>query len=302
MNRLLFASALALCLPGVQAAFLFPSQPEPTTSSAADPAMQSYAEGVEALSNNHLLTAEDAFKAALKVNPRMVRALIGLADVALRRDQRDQAKASLDKAIEIAPNDDTVQHAFGLFATSGKDYPAAEAALKKAVEINPNNLAARNALGGLYAGAMQRPADAVPVYRAAIEADPRQLEARLGLAQALTATGQFSAAEQELTAAAKAHPDSPFPPHLLGRIELSRGNRDAALAAFDAALKVKTDFVPALLDKGMCCSAPGKSRTPWRSTTARSPATTGTPPPTSSAVCCCRNRDAVRRRARRIWT
>ncbi len=250
MNRLLFASALALSLSGVQAAFLFPSQPEMAASSATDPAMKSYVEGVDALSKNHLLTAEDAFKAALKVNPRMVRALIGLADVALRRGEREHAKASLDKAIKIAPNDDTVQHALGLFAASGKDYAAAEAALKKAIEINPNNLAARNALGGLYAGAMQRAADAVSVYRAAIEVDPKQLEARLGLAQALAATGQFSAAEQELTAAAKAQPDSPFPPHLLGRMQLARGNTEAAAAATDAALKIAPDFAPALLDKG----------------------------------------------------
>ena len=258
MNRLFFASALALSLSGVQAAFLFPSQPEVAVSSSADPAMQSYAEGVEALGNNHLLTAEDAFKEALKVNPRMVRALIGLADVAIRRDQRAQAKASLDKAMDIAPNDDTVQHALGLFAAAGKEYPAAEEALKKAIEINPNNLAARNALGGLYTNAMQRPADAVGVYRAAIEVDPEQLESRLGLAQALAATGQFSAAEQELTAAAKAHPDSPFPSHLLGRIQLARGNMEAAAAATDAALRIAPDFVPALLDKGDVLLGTGK--------------------------------------------
>ncbi|MGE0810454.1 MAG: tetratricopeptide repeat protein [Immundisolibacter sp.] len=257
MNRLLFAS-LVLCLSGAQAAFLFPSQPEPAATSAADPGMQSYAEGVQALGNNHLLTAEDAFKAALKVNPRMVRALIGLADVALRRDDREQAKASLDKAVEIAPNDDTVQHALGLFAASGRDYPAAEAALRKAIEVNPANLAARNALGGLYAGAMQRPADAVGVYRAAIEVDSKQLEARLGLAQALAATGQFGAAETELTAATKAHPDSPFPPHLLGRMQLARGNTAAAAAATDAALKIAPDFVPALLDKGDVLLGAGK--------------------------------------------
>lgn len=258
MIRLAVLVAFVLVLPPAEAAFLFPTQPPLASSPAADPAGESYAAGLQALRDNHLLTAEGAFKQALKTNPRMVQAMVGLADVELRRDAREAAKAWLDKALAAAPNDDTVQHALGLFAASGKDYPAAEAALKKAVEINPNNLAARNALGGLYAGAMQRPADAVGVYRAAIEVDSKQLEARLGLAQALAATGQFSAAEAELTAAAKAHPDSPFPPHLLGRMQLARGNTAAAAAATDAALKIAPDFVPALLDKGDVLLGAGK--------------------------------------------
>ena len=258
MNRCLFFIALTLALPSAHSAYLFPSLPPLATPGASDPAMERHLTGIEALRANRLLTAEDAFKEAIKLDPRMVQPLIGLADVELRRGAGEQAKAWLDKAVAIAPNDDTVQHALGLFAAYGKDYPAAETSLKKAIEINANNLAARNALGGLYAGAMQRPVDAVNVYRAAIEVDPKQLEARLGLAQALAATGQFSAAEQELTAAAKAHPDSPFPPHLLGRMQLARGNTAAAAAATDAALKIAPDFVPALLDKGDVLLGAGK--------------------------------------------
>lgn len=240
----------ALFLSSAQAAFLFPEQPPVASSTADDPAMGSYLQGVQALRDNHLLTAEEAFKAALEANPRMVQALIGLADVALKRDDRDAAQASLDKAIQIAPNYDGTQHALGLFHASGKDYPAAETALRKAIELNPKNLAARNALGGLYANAMQRPSDAVAAYRAALEVDPTQIEARIGLAQALAATGQFSAAETELVAASKAQPNSPFPQLVLGRMQRARGNNEAADKAIDAALKVDPDFVPALLDKG----------------------------------------------------
>ena len=259
MARLVAFVALALSLSPVQAAFLFPGQPPVASSTADDPAMGSYLQGVQALRDNHLLTAEDAFKAALKANPRMVQALIGLADVALRRDARDEAKASLDQALAIAPDSDTVQHALGLFHASGKDYPAAEAALKKAIDLNPKNLAARTALGGLYANAMQRPGDAAATYRAALAVDPTPLDARLGLAQALVATGQFSAAEEELATAGKGHPDSPFPPHLLGRMQLARGNAQAGIKAIDAALKIDPDFVPALLDKGDVLLGTGKT-------------------------------------------
>lgn len=259
MARLAAFIAIALSLSPVQAAFLFPGQPPVASSTADDPAMGSYLQGVQALRDNHLLTAEDAFKAALKANPRMVQALIGLADVALRRDARDEAKASLDQALAIAPDSDAVQHALGLFHASGKDYPAAESALKKAIDLNPKNFAARTALGGLYANAMQRPADAAATYRAALAVDPTPLDARLGLAQALAATGQFTTAEKELATATKDHPDSPFPPHLLARMQLARGNRQAGIKAIDAALKINPDFVPALLDKGDVLLGAGKN-------------------------------------------
>lgn len=249
MTRLSVLLVLALFLSSAQAAFLFPEQPPVASSTADDPALKSYQDGLEALRDKRLPDAEEAFKAALKANPRMVQALIGLADVALKRDDRDAAQASIDKAIQIAPNYDGAQHALGLFHASGKDYPAAETALKKAIELNPKNLAARNALGGLYANAMQRPSDAAAAYRAALEVDPTQIEARIGLAQALAATGQFSAAETELVAASKAQPNSPFPQLVLGRMHFSRGNTEAGNKAIDAALKIDPDFVPALLDK-----------------------------------------------------
>lgn len=250
MIRLAVLAASMLVLPMAEAAFLFPAQPPLDTIEAAGPGMEDYAAGLKALHDNRLLSAEDAFKRALKTNPQLVQAMIGLADVDQRRQARDSARAWLDKAVATAPNDDTVQHALGLFEASGQNYPAAEAALKRAIDLKPKNLAARNALGRLYASEMQRPGDAVNVYQAAVDADPRQLEARMGLAQALVATGQFSAAEQALIAAAKAHPESPFPDHLLGRMRLARGDTAAAAAATDAALRIAPDFVPALLDKG----------------------------------------------------
>jgi tetratricopeptide (TPR) repeat protein len=259
MTRLSVFLVLVLFLSSAQAAFLFPEQPPVASSTADDPALKSYQDGLEALRDKRLPDAEEAFKAALKANPRMVQALIGLADVALKRDARDEARASLDKAIQIAPTNDSVQHALGLFHASGRDYPAAETALKKAIELNPENLAARNALGSLYANAMKRPSDAVAAYRAAVEIDPRQIEARIGLAQALAATGQFSAAETELVAASKAQPNSPFPQLVLGRMHFSRGDTEAGIEAIDAALKVDPDFVPALLDKGDALALAGET-------------------------------------------
>ena len=86
--------------------------------------------GREALRNNDTATAEQAFKEAIAANPRMPQARIGLADVALRRGSREQAKSFLDEALAIAPKDDSVHHALALFHSAGQDYPAAHAAMR----------------------------------------------------------------------------------------------------------------------------------------------------------------------------
>lgn len=260
MNRLSLSLLVAflLALAPAQAAFLVSEPPVDATSPLGDRATDRYMAGREALRNNDMATAEQAFKDAITANPRMPQARIGLADVALRRGAREQAKSFLDEALAIAPKDDSVHHALALFHSAGQDYPAAQVALEKALEINPDNLGARNDLANLYATALKRPSDAVTAYRAVLEIDPSQVPARLGLAQSLAATGQFTAAETELVTAAKAQPDSPIPPHALARLQLGRGKADAGLAALDAALNIQPDFVPALLDKGDVLLGAGK--------------------------------------------
>lgn len=189
----------------------------------------------------------------------MPQPLIGLADVALRRGLRVEAKKWLDKALEAAPKDDTAQHALSLFHVSGQDYPAAEAALQKALAINPKNLRAQLDLADLYANALKRPSKAIDACRAAIAIGPEHAGAHHGLAVALAATGQFTQAEAEFKTSAQLAPTLPTPLHSLARMQLGRGQSEAGLASLDAALKVQPQFVPALLDKGDLLLAQGKT-------------------------------------------
>lgn len=263
MNRVVqcIVATVALFAISGRAAQLVPDDARQTLQQPADPALANYSTGAEALLNGDLDAAEEAFRAATAANPRMPQPLLGLADVAQRRNRRDEAKKWLDEAAAVASRDDGVQLALAVFHVTGQDYVAAEAALKRAVELNPANLRARLDLADLYANFLRRPSDAIAGYRAAIAIDGKHAGAHHGLATTLAAVGQFSEAEREFRKSAELAPTAPLPLHSLARLQSSRGQHEAALASLDAVLKIEPNFLPALLDKGDLALSQGKSDT-----------------------------------------
>lgn len=255
MNRFVLPSLVALVaslltLPISNAAPMAPALDSDSALNQSDPATEHTATGVAALNVNDLDAAQAAFKEATAANPRMPQPLLGLAEVAVRRGSRTEAKNWLDQAIRVAPYDDVARRALALFHITGKDYAAAEEALRETLTVNPRNLLAQIDLADLYANSLNRPSEALIAYRAAVAIDPTHAGAHNGLATMLTATGQFTEAEAEYRKAAELAPDVPVPLHLLARMQLTRGQTQAGLVALDAALKVQPTFVPALLDKG----------------------------------------------------
>ena len=252
---------LAVSPPPAWSAFL---TSEPVIANGADqtdPAKTLHANGVAALQAGDVAAAEKAFGEARKANPRMPQPLIGLADVALLRGDRAEAKKWLDKAVQIAPADDAALQALSAFYFTGKEYAQAEATLKITLDKNSKNPRAWLDLGDLYATALNRPSDAAAAYREVIKLAPDHAGAHHGLARALAATGQYSEAEVAFRRAAVLAPNLPVPLHSLARMQLSRGETKAALASLDAVLKIEPKFLPALLDKGDLALSQGKSDT-----------------------------------------
>lgn len=225
---------------------------------SSDPAQASYTRGLDALRSGDIDAAERAFKTATELNPRMPQPLVGLADVAQKRGNLEQAGNLLQQALTLAPNDDGVHYALAIHHTNTQDYAAAEAQLKQVIELNPRQTVAQLDLANLYANALGRPSEAIATYRGVLTADPKHAGAHQGLAMALAKTGQFKEAETEFRKAAELAPGIPLPLHSLARMQLSRGQTDAGAAALEEALKVQPDFVPALLDKGDVLLGAGK--------------------------------------------
>lgn len=236
--------------------------PEPLTFSpglsATDPASTSYLAGLEALRRGDLDAAEKAFTESSKANARMPQPLVGLADVAQRRDNPSGAKKLLEQAVSLAPDDASVHHALAAFHVRRQDFAAAEAELKIVIDLTATDLRPRLDLADLYLNSLSRPTDAIAIYRAAAGIDPQHAAVHHGLATALARTGQFEQAEAEFRKSAQLAPAAPLPLHSLAVMQLSRGQTEAGLLSLDAALKVQPTFTPALLEKGDVLLAQGK--------------------------------------------
>jgi tetratricopeptide (TPR) repeat protein len=76
----------------------------------------------------------------------------------------------------------------------------------------------------------------------AIEADPRDIDARLKLARVSIGMGMFEAAKSTLEAAAEIEPDNPKITHLLGLTALESGDADTALVHLETAVQVPGAF------------------------------------------------------------
>lgn len=248
----LLLAAIA-CAPAFAVTMEFPdvgaSPPQPAAA-AGTPLQAKMSAGYAALGRKDLDAAEAAFNDAAKADPRSPAPLLALAEVARRRGNAAVAERWLRRALEAAPDDASVQRAWGRYRFSVKDYAGAEAALRKAAQLDPNAAATQSDLGDLYLNWLKRPADAVTAYRALVKIKPEDSSAHFGLGLALASQGNSRAAASELERAAALAPSNPLPFTALGRLYALSGEPDKALAVFDRALKVDARYAPALAERG----------------------------------------------------
>ena len=215
--------------------------------------------GLTALDNKKYDEAAAAFKEGLKLDPKAVSPLLGLAQTAFASGDRKAGENYLQQAAQRAPNSAELQTLWGNYLYfQKKDFSAAEAALRTASAADPKGVASRLRLGDLYLVALQRPKQAAEMYQQAIGIDSQLAGAHYGLGLALAAQDDVKGAERELQEAEKLQPTNPLPSHVLGRIYLAERQYPEALAAFDRALKSKPDFAAAHMERGNVLFATGK--------------------------------------------
>ena len=101
------------------------------------PADVEYREGVTALTRGDLDAAEAAFKDSLRLQPRRIAPVMGLADVALQRGDPEAAGKYLEEAHALAPESATVQTARGRYFSSQRKFGEAEAVFKEGLRLYP---------------------------------------------------------------------------------------------------------------------------------------------------------------------
>lgn len=205
--------------------------------------------GVEALNKGDMKAAESAFSESLRLDPNQTGALIGLAEVDLRRKQPNKAEAELKKALTLQPDSAEIHAALGRFHFSQRQYLQAEAEYKKAISLDKGFFMAFVDLGDLYLAVQRKPKEAEESYHQAIALQPSYVPARFGLGMALNASGKKVEAIKELYEAARHAPNDPTPLHVIGRIYAQQKMFEQAAQALTDTLKVKPDFQPALYDR-----------------------------------------------------
>jgi len=245
------ALALLVCAP-IEAAPLDSGRPmiDNSTKAGETPAAREFRAGVQAHLKGDMITAREKFEAALKLDPNYAPALVGLAGVAQAQGNDAQVEQYLQRAERANPRSPDVPLAWGRYYLAKNQLAQAEKAFQKARELAPKAIPPLLELGDLYIRTSGKTADAVRMYRAAVELDPNNRFAQYGLGIALAATGKREEAIKALEKAAQLTPRDPAPLRAVGRLYLESGEFAKALAAFDRALARQPQFVPVMLDRG----------------------------------------------------
>jgi tetratricopeptide (TPR) repeat protein len=215
---------------------------------------------MRALADGQYAEAQQQLTKARQLLPGNVSVLLGLAEVANRTGNTKVAEARLRDAVGENPDSADAQLAWSRFLFAEGRLDEALAAGERAVVLAPQSKTAHVDLAVLYSRGFGRYADAIPHYRAALDADPEMAGARFGLGVALARTGKSQDAEKELRAAAQLEPSNPLPYEELGRLYLERGASPQALAAYDSALKVDPKLTVAHLMRGDILARSGDTR------------------------------------------
>ncbi|HLH91783.1 MAG TPA: tetratricopeptide repeat protein [Xanthobacteraceae bacterium] len=177
-----------------------------------------------------------AYRAALALDPTNAALHLRLGSTLVRDAGRlDAAMECFRRVIALDPDQAVAHLQLGLAFWRRGDSAPALALAERAVRLDPQLPAGQGALGVMLRGA-GRIAEAGTALRAAIASHPRDAEARFNLGACLADTGDLAQAVHWLEQAVALAPGHRAAQIKLGSLLTGLGRRDAALAAYRAAL------------------------------------------------------------------
>lgn len=224
-----------------------------------------------------LASAEKEFRRARQagfderaVNPMIARALLGQREfqrvldelpasetddatlLALRAsaelglERKEEARKTLQDAVQAAPENPEVHLALAQLALADGDADKAMQALDQALSIDPKHLDSLLLKGDLLRG-IGKPAEAGTVYRDVLNIDPRHVHARLALADIAFAANRLDEARKEVEAVLKNKPNNPQARYTLALLDFSEKKTERARDTLASVLKGSPNYAPALL-------------------------------------------------------
>lgn len=177
--------------------------------------------GITQAQADQVTAAEETFKQVIALDPSYAEAHFALGNLYLRQERWSEAISAYEEALsvradfpEAGNNLAIARYNQGMSLYQAGDKPGAIGALRDAVELDPNNVQALIGLGGVYydQGLF---AEAVTSYKQALAFDPSSAEARFGLGNVYLKQQDPAAAITQYQTALDLKPDFPEAQHNL---------------------------------------------------------------------------------------
>src|SRR5690349_7112083 len=149
--------------------------------------------------------ARAALEKTLQMDPKSPTALRQMGEIELKEADYAKAAAHLKAAREVRPDDATAAFEAGDAMAKAGDFPGARDALEASLKLLPGQLPARVLLGQVYLK-LNDAKNAEDQFEAALLVNSNSLEAQLGSAQAQFALGNLAEAATQLEALSKSEP------------------------------------------------------------------------------------------------
>ncbi|HKW26482.1 MAG TPA: FG-GAP-like repeat-containing protein [Terriglobales bacterium] len=185
------------------------------------------------------------FELALRDDPESAEALYGLGSAYLKKEQRQQARQSFERAVKLpAAYPDTLPRAWnnlGLLAAQEGRMSEAVQYFQQALRLNPDYVVALENLGNAYR--QQRQWDqARTAFEQALAVNPESPGANYGLAMVYAASDDSAHTYEYLQKALQYRPDYPEALNNLGVLYVRTGRRDEAISTLQKCISMASAF------------------------------------------------------------
>ena len=189
-------------------------------------------------------------KAAPGFKDNLTPLLRDLARVSYKQKDYKGALGYLAHARDLAPGDASIHFFFGMACLEAELILEARISLQKAVDLAPDQPYYNYALGAVLS-TQRNAGNAVPYLEKFLAMKPGDARGRLMLGVALYRNADYDQARPELEAAAKEDAVAPAANYFLGRIALRSNDTEQAVRRFEQAIRHAPDYSDAYADLGL---------------------------------------------------